>query len=421
MDGTSRGQLSRLVALTSVTVTMLVAVACGSGSQTQSAGPIYMGELFGMTGRTATGGERWHRGDTLAVNEINAAGGVLGHQVKQDLEDTAGDVVDAVPALRKIETSKPAFLIGPTSLEFSGLKASLDQLGVPTMAIIPAAQFDNINDPIVFRPIVGDTAEAKALAWYAFHINCTKAALFLENNDSGQGYVQPLTDAMSSHGGSIVANDALVSNQVSYRSEILQAFAKGPQCAFIQINQQSTSTFFANLRQLGDLTIPFIGTSNYNDITNWKGAGLPPGNTQLTGDTGAAPSGPATDHFSQIYGSAYGSESLDPKPTYFAQFTYDGTIVFALAMTMANSTDPKVWLKDVTRVTTNESAAECSTYADCVALLKQGKQIDYEGASGNMDFDQHHNVYSAFNIVTFDSQGALQVVATVPADQAAQY
>jgi len=232
--------------------------------------------------------------------------------------------------------------------------------------------------------------------------------------------VQPLTDAFATHGGAIVANLALVPNQVSYRSEVLQAFAAKPQCAFVQVNQQTTSTLFSNMRQLGDLTIPFIGTSNYNDLTEWKAGGFAAGSTQLTGDIGASSTGPAADYFNALYSAAYSKESTDPTPTYFASGFYDGVLVFALAMTAANSTDPKVWLKDVIKVS-SPPGTMCYTFSSCVVLLKQGKKINYEGASGNMDFDQHHNTYTPFNIVTFDAQGALQIVITVPPAEAAQY
>jgi hypothetical protein len=65
---------------------------------------------------------------------------------------------------------------------------------------------------------------------------------------------------------------------------------------------------------------------------------------------------------------------------------YDGVVFAALAMTAAKTT---VWINKVTYVS-NPPGVKCYTYASCVRLLKPGKKINYEGASGPEDFNQYH-------------------------------
>ena len=67
-------------------------------------------------------------------------------------------------------------------------------------------------------------------------------------------------------------------------------------------------------------------------------------------------------------------------PTTFNE--YDSIVIASLAMTMAKSTDPKVWVKDVTKVS-DPPGTVCGTYTTCVALLKAHKKINYDGAAGN--------------------------------------
>ena len=55
-------------------------------------------------------------------------------------------------------------------------------------------------------------------------------------------------------------------------------------------------------------------------------------------------------------------------------------------MTYAKSTDPKVWVNDILKVS-NPPGVQCYTYATCVTLLKAGKKINYQGASGTDDFN----------------------------------
>jgi branched-chain amino acid transport system substrate-binding protein len=72
----------------------------------------------------------------------------------------------------------------------------------------------------------------------------------------------------------------------------------------------------------------------------------------------------------------------------FVAATYDGVIALALAMDKAGSIDPKTFVADIPKVTTpGAGVTEVTTYADGVAALKAGKQVDYVGASGAMVFN----------------------------------
>jgi hypothetical protein len=53
--------------------------------------------------------------------------------------------------------------------------------------------------------------------------------------------------------------------------------------------------------------------------------------------------------------------------------------------------------------------------------LKAGQKINYEGATGPVDFNDHHYVYEPFDVITFDASGAPQVVTTLTADQITGY
>lgn len=95
---------------------------------------------------------------------------------------------------------------------------------------------------------------------------------------------------------------------------------------------------------------------------------------------------------------------------------YDSVIISALAMTAAHSVNPSVWVKDIIDVS-NPPGTMCYTYASCVALLKQGKKINYEGATGPEDFNQYHNTFSGFAVSGFDSGDNLTQVAYVTPQQ----
>ena len=70
-------------------------------------------------------------------------------------------------------------------------------------------------------------------------------------------------------------------------------------------------------------------------------------------------------------------------------------------MTEAKSTDPKVWVSPRRRTLRARPGTQCSDYKACVDLLNAGKQIDYQGAGGDDNFNANHNVFSGFSVVGF--------------------
>jgi len=108
------------------------------------------------------------------------------------------------------------------------------------------------------------------------------------------------------------------------------------------------------------------------------------------------------------------------KPVELSQNTYDAVIIAALAMTEAKTTDGKVWVDHILKVS-NPPGTQCFTYASCVQLLKDGKKINFEGASGPEDFDQYHNTFGDWDIVQFNADASsTNVVLHVGADAIAK-
>jgi branched-chain amino acid transport system substrate-binding protein len=389
-------------------------VSCGSttggGSGKGSVGPINLGEVYPLTGTIAGPGTKFSDGAHIAVADINAHGGVLGQKINEFIADDSGDAVDAVPALRQLLIHNLTFLSGPLSPTFPALQSIIVQANIPDFAGIPSSQFDTLNDPTVFRTVVSDSVLGTAMAYYAIQKGLMTCSFLFENIQSAQGLVQPIMAAYTRHGGKVLDNEQLVPHASSYRSEIEKAFANSPQCIFAQDDPTTDGTLFSEMRELGHLNVPIVGTDQFIDPADAQAVGLATMNKWVTGMSGAPPAGPSFSYFSNLYNAKYGSA-----PVEFAAATYDGVVIGALAMTIAGTTDPKVWVSDITKVTTDETGTECTTYSDCVAQIKAGKSIDYEGASGPMDFDSHHSVFAGIDVDRFDLTGKLQTVLEVSA------
>jgi len=130
----------------------------------------------------------------------------------------------------------------------------------------------------------------------------------------------------------------------------------------------------------------------------------------------AAPSGLAYSTYLKAWQQAYpGSLPRD-----LGNNVWDSVMIASLAMTYAHSTNPTVWVHDIMKVT-NPPGTVCYTYPTCVALLKAGKKINYDGASGPDNYNRNHNLFGAWSVARFSTSGVLQTVYTVSAAKIAAY
>ncbi len=413
------------IAMGFITIAALLLGACGSSSSgSGGTGPIVFGELFPMTGREPFVGQWFLHGAKVGIYEINQNGGVMGHQVTAQLSDTGGDPVDAVTALKQLETYNPTLILGPSSLEIEGVINQFDPLKLPDFVEGGTTQLDHMTNQYVYRTTPSDSTLAIGMAYYALtNLKCTTAGYFFENTSNAAGVVTPLVTAYTNHGGAIAsgANLEVTPHQSSYRSEVQKLFANNPQCIFIQTDPQTASTFFSDVTQLGHMNVPFIATDAGADVNYAKAMGLANAHQWLTGMNGSPPQGPAWTHFTQLYNTVWGTN----QPVALSQNTYDSAIIAALAMTDAKSTDPTKWVPDINDVVNASEASDhvkVNTYADGVAQLKAGHKIDFEGASGTDDYNQYHNVAGAWDVVKWDATGTnLTTVSTVSEQQIAAW
>lgn len=393
----------------------LLFAGCGNGSGASS-GPIKVGVIGPFSGFESFIGPDILKGVQVAADQINANGGILGRQVKVVTEDTAGDAVDAVPALRKlINVDQVNLIIGPSSIEAEAALPILQQSKIPDIIVGGTSQLDNLNSKYIFRSTPSDNLLGVSMAYYAIQKGYTKAAVVFGTNESAQTLKAPVEDAFKRHGGSIVADVNLVPDQSSYRSEIEQIYAAKPQVVFTQVDAQTAATLFSEIKELKGLGLPFIGT----DVTassDFIKAITPAIAAQvLTSMQGSATGGGGAAQFNQYYQTKFGSA-----PVELANYGYDALNVLALACDAAGSTNGDAVGAHMHTVA-NPPGTQVTDYATAYKDLKANKKINYEGASGPMDFNSHNNVYGGFDAVQSDASGNVKVITTVTATQLAGY
>jgi len=407
----SRVRRSAVAACLSVATIAALSLPAGASAKS-SAGTITFGQLLPFTGTKAFLSSWATHGDAAAVWDVNNHGGVMGEKLVAASADDGGDAVDAVPALRKLLISHPAFIVGPYSLTIMAVVRDFGPNHVVDFTIGGTTQLDHMRYPYVFRTTASDSAEVVAMAYYAKERGLTKAAFIFDNSANTQGLVPPLEAAYKKVGGTVLSNVEYVPDQASYLSEITKAFAKHPDVVFFSADEQSATTLFTAARELGDLNVPWIGEDVVGSPGYAKAMGQPAASKYLYAVEGGAPSGPAYQHYLNDYQAVWHTRQILSS----SYNMYDSVIIAALAMTEARSTNPQVWVNDVIKVS-NPPGTKCYWYAACVALIKAGKKVNYEGATGPEDFNQYHNTFSGFTVDGFNSADALVAKAVVTAQQ----
>ena len=323
-----------------------------------------------------------------------------GHKWKSAYVDDAADSVDALPAFRKLLLKHPTMVVGPFSPTIEAVINQFKPNNVADFMVGGLTQLDHMNYPYVFRTSSSDSNEAIAMAYYAIQHGLKSASLIFDNSANSQGFVPPLEKAFKTLGGTIDANITITPGQSSYNAELAQAFAKHPQVIFDSMDSQSAATLFSDGQQLGYMNVPWIGDDLQSAPNgDYAKAFGPTASTELTAALPASPSGAAFTPLPQRLPEGVAHEEHPADDVQRVRLGCD-----RVARDDGRQVDEPEGVGEGHREGVRiRPVRQCSTYAACVRLIKKGKKINYQGASGNDDFNKYHNVFSGFQMLGFDS------------------
>jgi ABC-type branched-subunit amino acid transport system substrate-binding protein len=399
--GTAIGMAALLVGVT----------ACGSNSGGSAAtGPIRVALLAPLTGKYPNFGEFMSEGARAGVAAVNASGGINGRQLVLDLVDTQGDPIDATPAFQEeMAVNKPVALIGPTDLEIHSLQPLFDRAHIVDLFSGGDPSFDTNKDKWIFRINPSDSQLGVAIGLLASKQGYKNAAIISASAAGSEQLVTVIANTFKKLGGTIAVNVTISESQTSYRSEVLQVVNAHPDVIFVQCAPGTAGTLFGNFREVGGFKIPFIGTDS-SATPDWVTALTPTVMHQvLTSVVGSSAPGGGSVDFTKFYKQLYNKE-----PAGGTNQFYDAVVDLALAITKAGGTSSTEISTALPQVS-NPPGDVVTSYATGIADLKAGKKINYEGASGPMDFNQYQNVFGPFDVVKANTNGTFQTLQTLTA------
>ncbi|MYB15541.1 MAG: ABC transporter substrate-binding protein [Chloroflexi bacterium] len=362
-------------------------------------GPVKIGSLMDLTGELGEFGGPMDQAVRLAAEHVNAAGGVLdGRMIEILTEDGATSDVISVDAARKlVNVEGVSALVGPLS---SGITLAIaNAVTVPNQVpqISPSATAPSLtlleDDDFVFRTAPSDAFQGVVLADLAWELGYRNAAVLFINNAYGQGLADQFAESFAALGGQVTAV-AHESGQPSYASELAQASANGPDVLIAVSYPVSAGVYIREAIDSGAAdTFLFVDGSRSEDLIAAVGA------EDLEGAYGTAP-GAVDNEGTQRFDAEFAAFAPDAGGIFLRE-SYDAAILFALAIEAAGSDDP-VAVRDALRAVAGGSGVEigpgAAEIARALELLRDGQEINYQGASGPVDLDANGDVSGAMEI-----------------------
>jgi ABC-type branched-subunit amino acid transport system substrate-binding protein len=387
-------------------------MAVGLGASGAAASSSYKLEIAVFSPFTGPNGEYGYfnyDGCVPAVDLINQAGGIEGHQLTCAIVDDRGDPADAVPAAQAMiaGSSHLVGLIDGNSGLLSATVPIISKAHVVELSVGGDPAFDKNTYPYFWRTTPGDDQAGYALAAYIrFDTPYRKLGAVFANDVAAQGNVPGLVAGAKNLGLDIVNQQAIALDQTSYATEVQQLIAAHPQIITTESDPQTAGVFLANLKQAGGLK-PLVGTSGTvgNDYNKAATAALgastyTKGFVRIIQYTATA--GPAFKVWQPAMTGAPGIKDKSSLLTGFGpEVSYDHVTMEALAMLAAHSDVGSVYNSYIPKITTGKVIV--NSFAQGKAALAKGETIDYVGLEGQIAFNKYHNsagIWSADNPVT---------------------
>lgn len=213
---------------------------------------IRIGLVSMITGDNPLNGERMNQGVQLAVDEVNAAGGILGKQVELIITDdqTTQDV--AVTCVQKLAADGVVGIVGPhRSTNAIAVADTVESLQVPTFTGGTSPSIADLGNPYLFRGRASDTIFAEAAVDYAVNtLGCSTIGLFYNNDDFGTGALGVIQPWCEENGVTLVAEGHNTGDK-DFTAQIMKMQTSGIDCAIIWTHDAELAIHARQIYELG--------------------------------------------------------------------------------------------------------------------------------------------------------------------------
>lgn len=350
--------MKKILGVIGAAVLALVLVSCSKAESNS----VKIGGIFPLSGQVAVYGVECKNGVDLAIEEINAAGGINGKPIVLVSEDDEGNPDKTVNAFKKLSTKDGVkVVIGSLT---SGCTQAITTLAQASkvIQIAPAATAPAITDAgdFIFRACFIDPFQGTVGGKFAAETLGKKRAAILY--DIGNDYSVGLSDnfkiAFTKAGGSIVSEESYATNDKDFNAQLTKIKNANPDVVYLPDYYGTVALIAKQLRAQG-ITAPIVGADGWDGLTSNAGDEVLGG--YYSNHYAVDSTEPAVKKFVESFRAKYNKD-----PNSFAALGYDCVYLIRDAIVAAGAED-SIAVRD--------------------ALVK----TDGDYVTGHLTFDEKHN------------------------------
>ena len=345
----------------------------GSASGGSDSDTIRIGGLAPLTGDAASYGVAVNNAIQMAVEDINANGGIDGKQIEYIYYDEKGDTTEATNAYNKlVQDDKVVAIIGDvTTKPTLAVAQTSQQDNIPIITATATAAEVTLTGSNIFRACFTDPFQGELMASYASEkLGATKVAVLSDMaDDYSSGIAEAFVAKAEELGMQVVADEKYQDGDVDFKSQLTNIKGQNPDVLFLPVYYEDLRLISAQAKEVG-VTAQLCGADGWDSVLtdNFDSSVLNGGVFCSQYST------ESTDERVQSFISAY-KEKYEMDPNMFAVLAYDATNMMAQAISDAGSTDSQ-------------------------AIIDAMAALEYDGLTGHMTFDEDRNPQKSAVIVS---------------------
>ena len=366
---------------------MIPVFAGGSSEAAATSDTITIAFIGNTTGDYAMYGVPVRNSVVMFFEQLNAAGGINGKQVKLLEYDDKADGTESINAYNLAKANGATAIIGSVlsgaSIALSDVTYDDNMPQISASATNPKLTVMDPDDPKsevktnVFRSCFLDPFQGEKMAQYAAQKYGAKTiAIFYENgSDYSEAIVQGIESQLDSTGLKIVAKEAFATGDVDYKAQMTNIAAANPDVVLMPIYYGEAGRAITALRAAG-CKAKIIGGDGFGSVKNYASAADLEGTIYMSG---YAPGTPSVAKYEADYQAKYGEEV----PNMFAPLAWDASLIMAEGLKAAESKGLK---------------AGTAEYKQAVIDAIKGMNA-FEGITGSYTFNETNDPIKSVAII----------------------
>lgn len=314
-----------------VAVVLVAGLFAGCGQSNT----VVIGAIQPISGPVSVYGIQSRDAINMAVEEINAKGGVLGKTLEVFIEDDEADPVKSVSAFKKLVSQKKIIgFVGALTSNCS-IPVSKEAQKRKVIMISPSSTNDTVTDAgdYIFRACYKDSFQGGVIAQFSYDtLKAKKAAYIYDNtNDYSIGLKDNFKKKFESLGGTSVAEESYAKGDKDFNAQLTKIKSASPDILLVADYYNTVDLLSKQARDQG-ITCPMIGADGWEGITDMKNDAVI--NSYYSNHYAPDANDPEVKDFVAKYKAKY-----KIVPNALAALAYDATYILAEAIERAGSTD----------------------------------------------------------------------------------